>query len=138
MAHDPQHPAFRQTLTRAVDAVIEGVEQAIHARVVEPLRHALTEFVVFVLEQVSRTSSTMSILAHQRIEALAARLFVLEERMQVLDMHALAQQMETGFAAIQTHLAQQDAERQALRQELTALSEELASLQRQRQMEAGS
>ena len=130
MSHDPDHPAFKHPLTRAVDAVIDGVEHVLHSQRADLLRHALAEFVVFILEQVSKTSSTMSVLAHQRIEALAARLHVLEGRLQVLDMQPMMTQMTSGFAEMHANLTRQDVERQALQRELQALREELASLER--------
>jgi chromosome segregation ATPase len=130
MSHDPDHPAFKHPLTRAVDAVIEAVEHVVHSQRADLLRHALAELITRLLEQVAATSSTMSVLAHQRIEALAARLHVLEGRLQVLDMQPMMTQMTSGFAEMHAHLTRQDVERQALQRELQALREELASLER--------
>ena len=86
MAHDPHHPDH--PLTRAVDAVITGVEHVLHSRQADMLRHTLDDMLVRVFEQVAATSSRMSVLAHQRIETLAARVNALEQRVSSLEQRA--------------------------------------------------
>jgi hypothetical protein len=88
--HDPHHPdhPLQHPLTRAVDAVITGVEHVLHSRQADMLRHALIELLVRVFEQVAATSSRMSVLAHQRIETLAARVNDLEQRVSSLEQRA--------------------------------------------------
>lgn len=119
MSHDPDHPAFKHPLTRAVDAVIEAVEHVLHSQRADLLRHALTDLITRLLEQVAATSSRMSVLAHQRIETLAARVAVLEATDRA-HADALAA-LHADLGRLETHLQQQDADRHALRQAVERL-----------------
>ncbi len=96
MDHDPTHPALRDRLTLAVDAI----------------SLALKHLLVIVLENVASTAATMSTAAHSRVTAVEARMTFVEHTQQ---------RMLTAMTDLEEHLAHQDAARQAIAADVQTL-----------------